>query len=159
MKQNFFLLSSKRVGIKKSEAASFNALNVLLAFFFRHEKLEFGSPMRLHLALGQIDLVTPLWRDQSRTRQQASWRTSEKESREDELRGRQPQYRKLQQQIRHARKRKCIISYQTNLYGRSGFGLCEFTEKISSQPNLQLCVQHTSMIVASHQGDPFVRWH
>ena len=60
MKNSFFLLSSKRVAIEKSEIATFNPLNVLLRIFFRHEKLEFAPPKRLHLALGQIDLVTQL---------------------------------------------------------------------------------------------------
>ena len=76
-----FLLSIKRIGIKKSEAASFNALNVLLAIFFATENSNLALQTRLHLALGQIDLATQMWRNKSVARQQASWRTSEKESR------------------------------------------------------------------------------
>ena len=63
---NFFLLSSKRGAIKKSEIASFNPLNVLLRIFFWHEKLEFAAPKRPHLALSQIDLVTQLWHHKKR---------------------------------------------------------------------------------------------
>ena len=44
------------------------------------------------------------------------------------------------------REKRCIISpHQTNLYKTSGFSSSEFTGKISSLANLQLCVLHTSM--------------
>ena len=45
--------------------------------------------------------------------------------------------------------KRCIISHQTKLYDRGGFGSSEFTKTISSLANLQLCVLHASMTVAS----------
>ena len=154
MKQ-FFLLSSK--SSKKRLILPVLILRRSFWHFFRHEKLEFSAWKRLHLALGQIDLVKQLWPNKSRRGQQALWWTKGKESR---ARGitlvAEMQLTAATDQARL--EERCTISHQTNLYGRSRFSSSEFKGKISSQANLRLvfCILWWQLL--PRQGTPLVRW-